>query len=201
MKKLISRKYFEIWADEQAQNSILKGLLTFFIIINITLIISITTLASRKPLLVSIKEDKTNIINYQNSISESFIKNEVTSVINNFISLRHNWNEKTIENNIKLSTKYISSAFKAKFLNANASNIKIAKKKKITQRFYISKDIEVDLKNKQALLTGDRILIVDGLRATQPMTFKITYKLSKRTINNPEGVYIIKEEMISNLEN
>ncbi len=193
----MSRKYFEVWADEQAQNSILKGLLAFFVTINIALIISLTILSSKKPYLISI-DSKTTKINTSKSIPENLIKKEIINAITRFIKLRHNWNDKTIETNLKKSAQFIAPQFKAKFLKAHKENMKTAKSKKITQKFY-SSEIKIDSLKKEILFTGDRILIVDGLRATQPMTFKLNYIFADRTESNPEGVYILKETLISTL--
>ncbi len=197
MKNFMPRKYFEIWADEQAQNSILKGLLAFFVATNMALIISLTILSSKKPYLISIN-NKTNKINASKSIPENLIKKEITNTITRFIKLRHNWNDKTIEINLKKSTQLIAHQFKAKFFKANKENIKTAKSKKITQKFYLS-EIKIDFKKKEVQVTGDRILIVEGLRATQPMTFKLKYTFGDRTLENPEGIYITHETLISSL--
>ena len=56
------------------------------------------------------------------------------------------------------------------------------------------------MKKNQAEITGDRILIVDGLRATQPMTFRFNFIFRNRTLDNPEGIYITSENLISSLE-
>ena len=47
------RKYFEIWGDTQSQNTFLKGLLILTIIINITLLVTVISLASKKSLPIS----------------------------------------------------------------------------------------------------------------------------------------------------
>jgi len=53
-----------------------------------------------------------------------------------------------------------------------------------------------DFKNNKAQITGDRILIVDGFRVTQSMTFRLGYEFSKKTTLNPEGIYITSESLI-----
>ena len=199
MKNIISRKYFEVWADEQAQNSILKGLLAFAAIINITLIISLTVLTTRKPLLVSINNLQTKLLKASEKIPQDFITQEISHAITRFIQLRHNWNDKNIDSQLKKSAQFIATQFKAKFFRANLENIKTAKTKKITQKFYISKEVKIDPLKKEARVTGDRILIVEGLRATQPMTFRINYRFGERTSQNPEGVYVAEETLISSL--
>ena len=52
----INKKYFEIWADEQAQNLLLKELLTFLAFIIISLTIALVILSNQNPFLVSISK-------------------------------------------------------------------------------------------------------------------------------------------------
>ena len=49
-----------------------------------------------------------------------------------------------------------------------------------------------------AQLSGDRILVVDGLRATNPMALEIGFRLNSRTTSNPEGIYVTSEKLITN---
>ena len=199
MKSTLSRKYFEVWGDEQSQNSILKGLLAFATTINITLIITTAILATKKPFLISIENNKTNVLNPSQAMPNELIQKEIKRSLSRFITIKHNWTHKTIEQNLKKSSFLIGRSFQAKFLKANQNNIKTAKEKKVIQKFYISSPILIDTKKQQAQVTGDRILIIEGLRATQPMTFKINYTFGKRTSKNPEGVYITNETLVSSL--
>ena len=199
MKSVIPRKYFEVWADEQSQNSILKGLLALFTLSNIALIISLTVVANKKPYLISINDAKTNLIASSKAIPKSLITEETKRAITRFIKLKHNWNYKTLEKSLKSILPLVEKSERLRFLKANQEQIKIAKKKKIIQKFFISKPILIDEIKKKAQITGDRILIVEGLRATQPMTFKVQYTFGERNSKNPEGVYITNETLISTL--
>lgn len=58
--------------------------------------------------------------------------------------------------------------------------------------------MQINLGKKQALVTGDRILILNKLRATQVIKFIIYYEFGKRTMQNPEGVFITKETLVKN---
>lgn len=199
MLKNIHRKYFEVWGDEQSQNSILKGLLTLLTLVLISLIITITILSVKKPFLISIDGSKTKFINSTQKIPKNFIKEEIKQVITKFSNLRHNWSYKNINENLKKSSFLVDPKFRRRFFKSILSNLKMARTKKIIQKFYLSSSIRINLARKQVILTGDRILIVEGLRATQPMTFKINYIFGERTLKNPEGIYISKETLISSL--
>ncbi len=199
MLQQTAKKYFEIWGDTQSQNTFLKGLLILTIIINITLLVTVINLASKKPLLISKEKSGYSLLTKTKPISKDFIKSEVINSITKFAKLRHNWNYKNISKQLTKSSILVSPSFKKQFIKANKPQIKTAKNKKISQRFYLSRKIKVSLETKEALITGDRILIVKGLRATQPMSFKISYQFGKRTVKNPEGVYIKAENLVSSL--
>ena len=199
MIKDIHRKYFEVWGDEQSQNSILKGLLAFMIVTNIALTVSIVILSQNKPLLISQDRVQTKLIDTTTSLPRDFIEKEIKQSLSRFSKLRYNWNHKDIAEKLQKSSQFVGVDFKRKFLKTNLKNTKTAQKKKITQKFYFSKPIMINASKNEAHITGDRILIVEGLRATQPMTFKINYKFGKRTSQNPEGVYITNETLISSL--
>ena len=49
-------------------------------------------------------------------------------------------------------------------------------------------------------VTGDRILLVEGLRATNPMTLEVSYDDGPRTETNPSGIYVTAEKLISDPE-
>jgi hypothetical protein len=72
----------------------------------------------------------------------------------------------------------------------------MAKEKKVSQRFYISES-KFDLKAKAVTVSGDRILVVEGLRATSPLVIQVEYDFGPRTEENPEGVYIVGEKLVS----
>jgi len=59
--------------------------------------------------------------------------------------------------------------------------------------FYPS-EISVNAKARSARVAGDRILLVEGLRAASPLSVEVQYELGERTPNNPEGVYIVGEK-------
>ena len=199
MVKHIHRKYFEIWGEEKSQNSILKGVLLFSIVINIVLTISITILSSKKPFIVSIKNHKTRTLEITKNIPKKFIEKEVKNTIANFIHLRHNFSYKDIDKKIMKASRLVLRSTRSRFIKKNEAQLKAIKKKKIIQRFYLSRPIFVDLRKKEVIVKGDRILIVESLRATEAMTFKLNYTFGSRNTRNLEGVYITKETLLSSL--
>jgi hypothetical protein len=56
-------------------------------------------------------------------------------------------------------------------------------------------DPKIDLKDKKAVVSVERILIVNGIRASGQMTFEIGFTFGDRTPTNPEGVYVTSEKL------
>ncbi len=143
MLQQTKQKYFQIWGDTQSQNSFLKGLLLLTIISNISLLITVINLAEKKPLLLSANNSYQTTLISTKTIPEDFIKNEVKNRIKKFLILRHNWNFTNIEKQLLKVSSFINKENKKLFLNSNTLQIKTAKLKKISQKFYISSPMQI----------------------------------------------------------
>ena len=154
MLKSIHKKYFEVWGDEQSQNSILKGLLAFGTLINITLIITLIILATQKPFLISMEKNKTNILKPSQAIPSEFIRQEIKRSLSRFIKLKHNWSYKNIGKRLKEATIFIEKNSRSKFLKANQNNIKTAKKRRSFRSFTSHHPFSLTLKNNKLKSQG-----------------------------------------------
>lgn len=193
MIRKIQRRWFEVWADEEAQNRLLKYLLLIFAALFFLQFIVICVLAFRKPLLVSVTKEATARVDYAEP-DPNLLLREIIRAVTNYLKTRHNWEWITIEARSKDASRYVSSDFREKFLIATTEQIRIAKEKQISQRLYPDEP-EIDMKAKVARVSADRILIVSGIRAAQGLRFEIGFALNDRTAANPEGVYITSEKL------
>ena len=193
MIRKIQRRWFEVWADEEAQNRLLKYLLLVLAALFSLQFIVICVLAFRKPLLVSVTKDATAKVDYAEP-DPNLLLREIIRAVTNYLKTRHNWEWTTIEARAKDASRYVSSDFREKFLIATTEQIRIAREKQISQRLYPDEP-EIDMKAKVARVSADRILIVSGIRAAQGLRFEIGFALNDRTAANPEGVYITSEKL------
>ena len=199
MLKNVKRKYFELWADTEAQNLFLKVLLVFMLVFNLSLLVSTVMLALQKPYIISINKASSSFLPITRKQTKNQLNLEVNHAIKRFISIRHNWDSKGFKKSLNKASRLILPSWRKSFFNSSKRQLKEAGNKKIEQRFYISGDIVIDMSKNIALVRGDRILIVNGFRATQPMTFKLEYSFAKRTIDNPEGIYIKNESLVPSI--
>lgn len=195
MIRKIQRRWFEVWADEEAQNRILKYLLLVLAALLSTQLVVISILAFKKPLLISVTEENTKRVEYAEPDSNLLLR-ELTRAILNYLKNRHNWDSSTIEAKSKEASQYVGSDFREKYLINTQEQIRLAKEKQIAQKLYPS-DPEIDMKGKIATVRADRILIVSGIRAAQALTFQIGFSTGERTSSNPEGVFITSEKLLA----
>lgn len=190
------QKWFEVWGNEVAQNEILKYLLLIFCVANLVLTISLTVLALRSPPIFAVSSIDTGMLRADPPPKEYF-EREAKRVITAYLEMRHNWDSGTIQTSIGAASRFVDSSFRKAFLQANASQIKIATEKRISQRFYV-RQVNVDLQKDVASVSGDRILTVDGFKAVSSLSFNLKIRLGERTEQNPEGVYVTSEQLIEN---
>jgi len=191
MIRKIERTWFEIWGTEEAQNRFLKGLLAFMVCLVAVESVALVCLAVRHPMVIAVSRDATKVLTA--SVPESeLLQNEARRVVTAYLNLSHTWEWQSIDNNMTAAAKLVGKDYSRKFIQSNSDQIKLAKNKHLSQRFHIS-GLDIDDKAHVARVTGDRILMVDSLRAVNSLTLEIGYEVESRTTDNPEGVYIVSE--------
>ncbi|MBX3032934.1 MAG: hypothetical protein KF865_03350 [Bdellovibrionaceae bacterium] len=196
MIRKIQRRWFEVWADEEAQNRILKYLvLVLGAMLSVQLVV-ISVLALRGPVLIAISKEATQRLEPKEPDTEQLMR-ELIRAITNYLKTRHNWDWNSVEAQTKAASSYVASDFREKYLVATSEQIRVSKEKQVAQRLYPDEP-KIDMKNKTAVVHAERILIVSGVRAAQSLDLEIGFSLGERTINNQEGIYITSEKLISN---
>jgi hypothetical protein len=195
MIRNVKRTWYEVWGNEIAQNQILKALLLFLLALIAVETAAIVMLGLRRPFVVAVTDSATRALT-PTPPSRDIIEREVKRVISQYAKAHHEWEWNSIESRIKEASAYVHPDFEKAFNKANTEQIRIAKDKKVSQKFYFTEPA-LQMGEGRATITGDRILIIDGLRATNLMTLEIEFRLGTRNAANPEGVYVTAERLIS----
>jgi hypothetical protein len=195
MIRNVERTWFEVWGNETAQNQILKGLLLVTFALCAIQAIAITCLGLRKPVLIAISSAETRIL-APTPPNQELLSAEIKRVISTYLTTHHNWDWSKIHASFEAAANYVGSDFRKKYFEANRDQERIAAEKRISQLFYIS-DLQLDLKSKTATVHGDRILVIESLRAANPMTFEVAFDYGPRSVQNPEGIYVTAEKLIN----
>ena len=194
MIKDVRRKYFEIWADEQAQNVILRYLLLVVVVLASIQSVAFTVVVIRRPTLIGINESKSEVLVVRPP-SDELLRKELERVLRNFVDAHYTWAPETIEKCFEGAEKYVIAANQKGFRLANSEQVRVAKERKISQRSHVVR-IQVDAKALAARIVFDRILMVDGLNAITQITLDLKFEYGARTEANPEGVYISSEKLV-----
>lgn len=196
MIRQIERTWFEVWGSEQAQNRFLKGILALMILLAAVQAGALVILSLRGPVLITISPSETKRV-LPAAHSSELTEAEISRALYNYMELRHNWDWEKIESRLKLAANYIEDGLLKKFSTQTAPQVKLAKERKISQKLYFDKAAaNINMKTKTASVSGDRIIIVEGLRATNAQTFELAFQFGPRTAINPEGVYITAETLV-----
>ena len=193
MIRNIQRTWFEVWGTEEAQNHFLKAILVFFVSLCCTQSVALVILALRKPPIFAVSQTESRILTVTPPKAE-LLGAELKRVVTSYISARYSWEWEKIEETFGTAAKFVAPDFTKRFTAANQDQIHMAKEKKVSQRFYIS-DMNLDLPTKTVRVTGDRILLVEGLRATNPLIVEVQFDYAARTEVNPEGIYVVGEKV------
>lgn len=198
MIRNIKRTWFEVWGTEEAQNHFLKALLVFFVIQNVALAVVVMALALRKPPIIAVSSTESRVLTVIPPKKEQ-LEAEVRRTVTGYVLAHYNWEWKSIDGVFREAARYVSPDFTKRFLAANQEQIRIAREKKVSQRFYLA-EVTLDLKSKTVRVSGDRILLVEGLKAASVLSVEVQFDYGARTEENPEGVYIVGEKPLSSGE-
>ena len=196
MLRTITRRYFEIWGSEEAQNAFLKLLLIVLAAFFVVQSGALTALALRKPVLIAVGEKESRVLTLTPP-GEALLQAELKRLVRQYVETKYNWDYTTIETAHQAATRYVSEKYIKAFIAANAGQVRAVHEKKVNERVYVSGEIQVDNGHLTARVPMDRVFSVDGIRATSPLTLEIKFEYGPRTPQNPEGVYITGEKALT----
>lgn len=120
-------------------------------------------------------------------------KIEIERAVREYLKHRYNWTPKTVAAQVELSRAFIHSPTLKVFDSAMQNVVRFSTERIVTQRIY-PVDIEVDTKKGIVMILGDRITIIQGLKAAGDLKLELGFESGSRTKQNPWGIYISKEK-------
>ena len=196
MIRKIQRKYFEIWGEVEAQNNLLKIVLLSVSLLTLPLLVAVLVLALKNPPTVIIDPEVSLMIKPMEPPAK-MIEKEISRAVLRYLKMRHNWQAETIRSGTAfVAQNLVASGYREKFLLSAQEEIKVAEEKKLSQKFYPDEP-EISQADSKASVRGERILIVNGIRASQPLNLELKFSDGARIKNNPEGIYVTDEKLIS----
>ncbi len=152
------------------------------------MLIAVIVMATKEPTVITLNVDgakleKTTIPKAEDQIREG---------IKRYLEKRYQWEPENVIKKLKESEEFITPKALRAFQEAVSNVAKFSVDKVVSQKVYPS-DIKVDLKNQTALITGDRVTSIQGLKAAGNLKLELTFESGPRTKENPWGIYISKE--------
>lgn len=153
------------------------------------LLILMIYLMARPPMVIALAPDASHYQKVQMPSAER----EVVAAVRAYMELRYKWEPNTVVKRLEAARVFILPETRKAFEGGLASVIKFAVEKEVSQRAYPEKVI-VDLEKRIASVDGDRVTVLQGIKAAGDLRVQLTFQSGPRTPQNPWGVYIAKEK-------
>lgn len=152
------------------------------------MLIALIVMATKEPTVITlnvdgVKLERTTLPKAEDQIREG---------IKRYLEKRYQWEPENVIKKLKESEEFITPKALRAFQDAVSNVAKFSVDKIVSQKVYPS-DIKIDFKNQTALITGDRVTSIQGLKAAGNLKLELTFESGPRTKENPWGLYISKE--------
>jgi len=121
------------------------------------------------------------------------VENQIKMALKTYVDSRYNWDSQSIDVKIRDAKNFIQTKNEKVFDKSMNDLQKFAKEKSVSQKIYLE-SVHLDLKSHVALLVGDRVTSIQGLKAAGNLRLTLEFEEGRRTILNPWGIYISKEK-------
>ena len=120
-------------------------------------------------------------------------ESEIIEAVKFYIEHRYKWEPKNIVQNLQTAESFILPQSKKSYEAAVSNVSKFSLEKGVSQRAYVT-GVTVDLDKQIALVTGDRITTIQGLRAAGDLKIELNFDNGRHTKDNPWGIYFTREK-------
>ena len=145
-------------------------------------------MAMKEPMVITLGPDGKSL----ERTNQPKAEDQVREGIKGYLEKRYQWEPENVTKKLKESEQFITPQALKAFQVAVANVAKFSTEKLVSQKVYPEK-IEIDLKKQAALITGDRVTSIQGLKAAGNLKLELTFESGPRTQENPWGLYISKE--------
>lgn len=175
-------------AELTHSNQLLKAFSLASLILVFMVLSAIMVMTLKEPLIITLGPDGKAL----ERITIPKVEDQVKEGIKHYLDKRYQWEPESVKQKLKETENFIDPST-MRFFQIAARNVeKFSIEKIVSQKIY-PQSIEVNLGNKTALITGDRITSIQGLKAAGNLKLELSFELGLRTKENPWGLYIVKE--------
>ena len=175
-------------ADLTHSNQFLKVFTLASVALTFLMLVAFMIMATKEPTVITLNVDGKNLEKTLLPKAED----QIREGIKKYLEKRYQWEPENVIKKLKESEEFITPTSLKAFQNAVSNVAKFSVEKIVSQKVYPEK-IEIDLKKQTALITGDRVTSIQGLKAAGNLKLELTFENGPRTKENPWGLYISKE--------
>lgn len=157
--------------------------------ISLLLLLGLLSLIGQPPVVVTLSEKGMPLTEAAQVNAEDHIR----SALNQYLSTRYTWTPETVREQLNHTKAFILSKNLKAFQSASLGIQKFASERSVSQKLYPGK-VEVSMGKSVALVRGDRVTTIQGLKAAGDLKLELTFEAGPRTKENPWGIYITKEK-------
>lgn len=161
----------------------LSMLVIVFMVLGVILV-----MATKEPMVITLGPDGKAI---ERTILPK-AEDQIREGIKRYLEKRYQWEPENVIKKLKESEEFITPKALKAFQGAVANVTKFSTEKIVSQKVY-PENIDIDLKKNIALITGERVTSIQGLKAAGNLKLELSFESGPRTQNNPWGLYISKE--------
>lgn len=162
----------------------LSALLVVFMVLGVILV-----MATKEPMVITLGPDG-KAIERMTVLPKA--EDQIEAGIRRYLEKRYQWEPENVVKKLKESEEFITPSSMKAFRGAVFNVAKFSTEKIVSQKVYPN-EIKINLANGTALITGDRVTSIQGLKAAGNLKLELTFESGLRTQNNPWGIYISKE--------
>lgn len=169
-------------------NQFLKMFSFYALVLVLVTTIAFTVVATREPLIITL-DTQGKVLEQTKSAKP---EDQIAEAIKKYLNYRYKWEPKNVVMKLKSSEAFILPGTLKVFHNDLARVARFSTEKIVSQTIY-PEIVEIDIDKKSALVKGERITSIQGLKAAGELNLELLFESGPRTKENPWGIYITKE--------
>ncbi len=186
--KLTASKLPKILSDLSHSNQFLKVFSLSCLCVLLLTIVAVLVLSSKAPVVLTLTPEGNRL----EAATPPKAEDEIKAAIERYLDRRYKWEPENVKQRLFESEAFVLPGSRRAFQGAIANVIRFSTEKSVSQRVYPDKII-VSLEKKAALISGDRVTVIQGLKAAGNLRLELSFESGPRTRENPWGIYITKE--------
>ena len=187
----LKSSYPIVWGDLAFQNQWLRKITIISLCLSLLSLTLAISLMKRKPQFV-ILGAQANVVQADGALS---LESEVEKAARKYLELRYIWQPDDQAAHLAMAKSFVAIPSLKAFEKTASELVAFSNGKNVSQRIYPT-SLSVDVKANRIQVIADRFTEIQGLKATTILRVNLIYQTGPRSLENPWGIFISKEEEV-----